>query len=156
MALEKLLKIKNSLIAGYLFSKIQEIEKCGIGVRYKVELDGTPIPEYRLIEALGTLFAHAMESLAETELPTKKILFSLKQKGSKATIKFAYTSDFLELDDMVAIWEKGGKYKGKERGNSLYQLKKLVKDNGGNIYVHMKTVDTVNYLCIKAALPCAK
>lgn len=148
MNLEKALKIKNSTIAGYLFGKIQEIEKAGVRVRYKVELDSKlPVPEITLIEALGLLFDHAMVQMAGAELPTKKIYFSLKQKESIVTIKFANASEFLEVDDMAAIWEKGSR-------NNLYQLRKLAKDNGGSIYVQMKTVDEVDYLCMKVILPC--
>lgn len=148
MALEKTFKIKNSIIAGYLFGKIQEIEKAGVKVRYKVELDSKlPVPEVTLIEALGLLFDHAMIQMAGAELPKKKIYFSLKQKENIIAIKFANTSKFLEVDDMVSIWEKGSR-------SDLYQLRKLAKDNGGSIYVQMKTVDEVDYLCMKVILPC--
>ena len=148
MTLEKTFKIKNSIIAGYLFGKIQEIEKAGVKVRYKVELDSKlPVPEVTLIEALGLLFDHAMIQMAGAELPKKKIYFSLKQKENIIAIKFANTSKFLGVDDMVSIWEKGSR-------SDLYQLRKLAKDNGGSIYVQMKTVDEVDYLCMKVILPC--
>lgn len=148
MVLGKIFKIKNSMIAGYLFGKIQEIEKAEVRVRYKAELDSKlPVPEVTLIEALGLLFDHAMIQMARAELPKKKIYFALKQKGNIVTIKFANTSEFLEVDDMAAIWEKGSR-------SNLYQLRKLAKDNGGSIYVQMKTVDEADYLCIKVILPC--
>lgn len=149
MNLEKVFKIKNSVIAGYLFNKIQEIEKAEVRVRYKAELDSKfTVSEVALIEALEILFDHAMIQMAEAELPKKKIYFSLKQKENTVTIKFANASEFLKTDDLVAIWEKGS-------ANNLYQLRKLAKDSGGSIYVWMKTVDEVDYLCTKVIVPFA-
>lgn len=149
MNLEKVFKIKNSVIAGYLFNRIQEIEKAGVRVRYKAELDSKfTVSEVALIEALEILFDHAMIQMAGAELPKKKIYFSLKQKENTVTIKFANASEFLKTDDLVAIWEKGS-------ANSLYQLRKLAKDSGGSIYVWMKTVDEVDYLCTKVIVPFA-
>lgn len=149
MNLEKVFKIKNSVIAGYLFNRIQEIEKAGVRVRYKAELDSKfMVSEVTLIEAMEILFDHAMIQMAGAELPKKKIYFSLKQKENTVTIKFANASEFLKTDDLVAIWEKGS-------ANNLYQLRKLAKDSGGSIYVWMKTVDEVDYLCTKVIVPFA-
>lgn len=149
MNLEKVFKIKNSVIAGYLFNRIQEIEKAGVRVRYKAELDSKfTVSEVALIEALEILFDHAMIQMAGAELPKKKIYFSLKQKENTVTIKFANASEILKTDDLVAIWEKGS-------ANNLYQLRKLAKDSGGSIYAWMKTVDEVDYLCMKVIVPFA-
>lgn len=149
MVLEKVFKIENAVIAGFLYSKLQEAEKTGIEVRYRVELNRDyPISEVRLVEAMGTLFDHAMTRLAETEPSQKKIYFKLKQKEEEVTIKFACTSKVLSVEELVELWSK------KEKGTDLYKLKQLAECSGGKILVKMKAIEDVNYLCIKVKLPC--
>ena len=38
MVLDKVLKMENALVAGFLYHKLSEAEKAGVKVRYKVEL----------------------------------------------------------------------------------------------------------------------
>lgn len=79
MALEKVLKIENAMIAGFLYNKMLEAKKAGIEVRYKVELEREyPVSEVWLAEVIGILFDHATASLTDARLPEKKIYFKLR------------------------------------------------------------------------------
>lgn len=102
MVLEKVLKMENALIAGYLYQKLAEAEKAGITVRYKVEMHREyPVSEVQLIEEIGNLFAHATKKLAGAKFSEKKIYFKLQQKEEYAMIKFAYTSVMSAVDKVV-------------------------------------------------------
>lgn len=72
----------------------------------------------------------------------------MQQKEENVTIKCAYISEMLSIDKMAEMWNNTGK------GAALYRLKQLAENNTGKILVKMKTVDDVNYLCIKVKLPC--
>ena len=149
MVLDKVLKMENALIAGFLYHKLMQAEKAGAKVRYKVELKREcPVSEVQLIEVIGNLFDHAMAKFQETKFPEKKIYFQLQQKEENVTIKFAYISEMLSIDKMTEMWNKTGK------GAALYRLKQLAENDIGKILFRMKTVDGVNYLCIKVKLPC--
>lgn len=60
-----LLSAGNSLIAGFMYSKIKEAEKQGIQVKYKIKIEKTQlkVPEYKMVEMLGILFDNAIEAL---------------------------------------------------------------------------------------------
>lgn len=149
MVLDKILKMENALVAGFLYHKLLEADKAGVKVRYKVELKREcSVSEDQLIEAIGNLFDHAMAKFAETRFPEKKIYFQLQQKEENVTIKFAYISEMLSIDKMTEMWNDTGK------GAVLYRLMQLAENNTGKILVRMKIVDGVNYLCIKVRLPC--
>lgn len=149
MVLEKAFRIENSVIVGFLYNKLQEVERAGVEVRYKVELErGCPIPEIQLVEVMGILFDHTMITLAEAELAQKKIYFKLKQEEEEVEIRFAYTSESLSDVDM------GGLRSKKEKEDDLYRLRHLIEENGGKMLVKMKTIEDVSYLCIKTKLLC--
>lgn len=148
MALEKVLKIENAMIAGFLYNKMLEAKKAGIEVSYKVELEHEyPVSEVWLAEVIGILFDHATANLTGARLPEKKMYFKLRQKEENITIKFAYISKILSLDEMIGMWgNKGNK-------TDLYRLRQLAEKNNGEILVKTKAVDDINYLCIKVKLP---
>lgn len=149
MVLDKILKMENALVAGFLYHKLSEAEKAGVKVRYKVDLKREcPVSEVQLIEVIGNLFDHAMAKFQETKFPEKKIYFKLQQKEENVTIKFAYISEMLSMDKLTEMWNNTGK------GAALYRLKQLAENDTGKILFRMKTVDGVNYLCIKVNLPC--
>lgn len=149
MALKRVFRIENSVMAGFLYSKLQEAEKAGIEVKYKVELNHEySIREICLVEAMGILFDYAMDKLTEEESFQKKMYFRLKQKEEEVTIKFACTSEMLSVDDMIKLWDK------KEKRNSLFRLKQLAEYNNGKIFIKMKVIDDVNYLFLEVKLPC--
>ena len=72
----------------------------------------------------------------------------MQQKEENVTIKFAYISEILSMDKLTEMWNDAGK------GAALYRLKQLAENDIGKILFRMKTVDGVNYLCIKVKLPC--
>ena len=138
MVLDKVLKMENALVVGFLYHKLSEAEKTGVKVRYKVDLKREcPVSEVQLIEVIGNMFDHAMAKFAETKFPEKKIYFKLQQK-----------EEILSMDKLTEMWNDAGK------GAALYRLKQLAENDIGKILFRMKTVDGVNYLCIKVKLPC--
>lgn len=142
----------NPLIAGFMYSKIQEAEGKDIEVEYKVEVkkEILAVPEYELVEIIGILMDNAVEALdnndAEDEKKIKKMYVSIKDTEECAEIIVANSSNYFEEDMTERFFETGYSSKGKGRGIGLAKLKKMVNEKGGNITVSNELRSEVNYL----------
>lgn len=146
----------NPLIAGFLYSKIREIENYNITIDYKIgiEKNEMAIPEYELVEMVGILLDNAVEALNninEEEL-TRKIFFSIKDTEDGIELIVANTSLVYEEDMTAHFFESGYSSKGQNRGIGLSKLKRLVQDRKGDIMVYNKLRNGINYLTFEIKL----
>lgn len=146
----------NPLIAGFLYSKIREVENYNITVDYKIgiEKNEMAIPEYELVEMVGILLDNAVEALnnLNEEEFTRKIFFSIKDTEDGIELIVANTSPIYEEDMTAHFFESGYSSKGQNRGIGLSKLKRLVQDRKGNIMVYNKLRNGINYLTFEIKL----
>lgn len=149
----------NPLIAGFMYSKIQEAESKDIEVEYKVEVkkEILAVPEYELVEIIGILMDNAEEALIsndiEGEKTIKKMYVSIKDTEECAEVIVSNSSDYLEEDMTERFFEMGYSSKGKGRGIGLAKLKKMVNEKNGNIIVGNEQRSGVNYLTFTITIP---
>ena len=147
----------NPLIAGFLYSKIQQAESLHISMDYKMGIQKTEtiIPEYELVEMSGILLDNAIEALSgmEDENFIKKIYFLMQETESGIKIISANTSPYYEEDLTAYFFEPGYSSKGANRGLGLSKLKRLVQNRKGTIMVYNELRDDLNYLTFEIELP---
>ena len=155
------LNVANPLIAGFLYSKIQDAEKNEIELEYRIDINETAIvmPEYELIEMASVLIDNAIEALcSETEtvketVQIKKIYISMKETEENLELIVANTSEYLEEDITEYFFETGYSSKGKGRGIGLSKLKRIVHEKMGDIIVSNEKFDGNNYLQFCIVIP---
>ncbi|MCM1087637.1 MAG: GHKL domain-containing protein [Muribaculaceae bacterium] len=144
----------NPLIAGFLYSKIQEAEAKGIMVEYHIGIGKTDsfIPEYELVEMIGILVDNAIEALTcgdtktDSENGVLKIRLTLQETETTMELIVANTSAIYEEDMTERFFESGYSSKGKGRGIGLSKLKRFVQDKQGVIIVSNELYENRNYL----------
>lgn len=154
------LAVENPLIAGFLYSKIQEAEEKGIKVDYKININKTTliIPEYELVEMAGILIDNAIEALGSSENVsdrehTKKIYVSMKETENELELTVANTSNYFEENAAESFFETGYSSKGKGRGIGLSKLKRMTNERNGEIIVSNENYSGANYLQFCIIIP---
>lgn len=157
------LSISNPLIAGFLYSKIQEAERKGIKFDYHVDIPKTMVvmPEYELVEMAGILIDNSIEALcygkdADVKTGISKVYISMKESEENLELTVANTSDYFEDDMTEYFFEAGYSSKGKGRGIGLYKLKRMVSEKTGNIIVSNEKYDNINFLQFSVIIPAKK
>lgn len=160
-----LLSSGNPLIAGFLYSKIQEAEGKGITVDYQIDMQKTAsaIPEYELVEITGILMDNAVEALsnvhesindeAKNENTDKKMHISIKETEEYVELIVANISDYYDEDMTERFFEQGYSSKGKGHGIGLSKLKRMVHSRKGEIMVSNEMNDGRNYLTFTITIP---
>lgn len=155
------LSVKNPLIAGFLYSKIQEADSRDITIDYCINMpkESLVLPEYELIEMAGILLDNAMDALEKFPLQTtekvqeKKIRFAIEETDEGLVLTTANTSDYYAEDMTAQFFEAGYSSKGKDRGIGLAKLKRMVSVRKGSIIVSNEFYDDSNYLTFTIDLP---
>ena len=157
------LSVSNPLIAGFLYSKIQETERKGIEFDYHVDIPKSTviIPEYELVEMAGILIDNAVEALCcgenvGTKTDISKIYVSMKENEEKLELTVANTSEYFEEDVTEYFFEAGYSSKGKGRGIGLHKLKRMVSEKTGDIIVSNEKYDNINFLQFSIIIPAKK
>lgn len=149
-----ILSVENPLISGFLYSKMQEAEKKGIEVDYRIAMQKTAtiVPEYELVEILGILMDNAIEALSngmdtvDKENDFKGIRISIQETESDIELIVANTSEPYEEDMTEHFFTAGYSSKGKGRGIGLSKLKRMVYERHGDIIVSNELWEGRNYL----------
>ena len=151
----------NPLIAGFIYSKVQEAENNNIKAEYQIEIkkETSVIPEYELVEMAGVLIDNAIEALnyiGEDENDNnsvKRIFISMKETEELLEVIVANTSNYYEDDLTERFFEAGYSSKGKGRGIGLSKLKRMVHDRKGEIMVSNDLHNGTNYLTFTITIP---
>ncbi len=122
------LSVKNPLIAGFLYSKLQEADSRDITIDYCINMpkESLVLPEYELIEMAGILLDNAMDALEKFPLQTtekvqeKKIRFAIEETEEGLVLTTANTSDYYAEDMTAQFFETGTAVKEKT-GESVWR-----------------------------------
>lgn len=139
-----LTKCNDKILAGFLYTKLNEAEKQGVKVEFDIIVESVnyKLEIYEIIEVIGILIDNAVEYELQTE---KKIFIALKEKDEKLCIICRNVVEYILLDEVYKFFKKGFSTKGKDRGLGLYNLKNLL-DGRGEIVVANKTIENENWL----------
>ena len=158
------LSVPNPLIAGFLYSKIQDTERMCIEFEYNVDIPKTTVVilEYELVEMAGILIDNAIEALCDDKgaiinaETIKKIYVSMKESEERLELMVANTSEYFDEDVTEYFFEAGYSSKGKGRGIGLHKLKRMVSEKTGNIIVSNEKYDSINFLQFRIIIPAKK
>lgn len=155
------LSVENPLIAGFLYSKIQEAEGKEIKFDYHIDIGQSlsVIPEYELIDMAGILIDNAIEALCSAdenlskEKTLMKIYVSIKETEKGLELIVANMSPYFEENVTDYFFEAGYSSKGNGRGIGLSKLKRIVNEKSGNIIVSNEEYDNDNYIQFTILIP---
>ena len=150
-----LLSIENPLIVGFIYRKIQQAEKNGIRMEYKIAVKEKDIgiPDYELIEILGILLDNAMEALSGSKEETKLIRLEMSSENIRLCISVSNVSRVFTADEIENFFKEDFSTKGKGHGLGLKKLKKIVLELKGEIVVSNEREGDVNFLEFRVLLP---
>ncbi len=143
----KLLTLGNHVVIGFLYGKFIEIDKFGIEIFYKIDIDNLDVgvPIYKLVEIIGNLIDNAKDALefADTD---KVIYISIIEVKNKFEIVVRNKSKFISPDEIDNFFKKGFSKKGDDRGLGLYNVKSICTEYSLNIFCNNKDIEKENWL----------
>lgn len=146
-----LLKTNNAVLSGFLYSKLQEVDRKNILVSYEVRIPDEiyKVPQYILIEVFGILLDNAIESL-ETH-PEQERLLEIRALEENMKFIFSVTNQIerMPISEVMSWFEPGKSSKGMLRGMGLSKLKQYAKKYKWDIIVTTAEKDTKMFLTIK-------
>lgn len=145
----------SSILAGFIYTKIEQAESKGIQVKYKIDVDGVEehISFVDFVEVFGNLFDNAMEEVSGEEI--KMIDFDVTQDEHTLLIKIANPCDRKKSEKMQHMFFEGASSKGEGRGLGLANVNRIVDRYEGRtqvLFVNKEGIDQVVFnivLCFK-------
>lgn len=144
----KILKVGNPLLIGFLYGKFIEIEKLGIEISYQLNFQelNVGIPIYKLVEILGNMIKNAVEAMADFE--TKAMYVAVIEVNGIFEIEVRNKSPFIDYSQIESFFKKGYTKKGNNRGLGLYNVKSICNEYSLGIFCENKMIDNTNWFCI--------
>lgn len=145
----KLLTCGNPIVIGFLYGKFVDLDKQGIDIEYKVNIQelSIGIPVYKIIEILGNLIDNAADALLQNSTYNRLYVnieeidnFILEVRNESAYV------DYYEIDN---FFSKGYSKKGENRGLGLYNIKQICNEYRLNIYCENIEIDETNWLTFR-------
>lgn len=142
-----LLLISNQQLAGFLYGKLQSIEKYGIAVEcaVKTELNALSIPEYNMIEILGIFMDNAIEALERLE-ENRKFFLGIRERGEYYYFELRNVFPYIVYEERIRWFEKGVSHKGEGHGLGLYHAKQLCEKWGCDIQCDNLEIEEENWI----------
>lgn len=139
-----LTKCSDKILAGFLYTKISEIESLGVEIDFEIVVSESEfeLATYEIIEIIGIL----LDNAAEHEIDkTKKIYFKMTEENEKLHIVCRNISEYISMENAQKFFQKNFSTKGQNRGLGLYHVRRLL-ENKGEITVTNKTIEDCNWL----------
>lgn len=146
---ERLLKVGNSVLIGFLYGKLLEAEGRGIDVDYDVQCMelNVGLPMYKLVELIGNLLNNAMDACENRVNETRKIKISIIENINGLKVVIANVSEYVSPETIVKMFEKGySSKKGEHRGIGLYAIKRMSKVYNFDIICNNEQYEDENWL----------
>jgi signal transduction histidine kinase len=144
---EDFLRINNKIIAGFLYSKVKQIE--AMGITTVIEIRNCNLSErlkdFEWIEIIGILIDNAVEASSDDGLIEIKL--AREEEHSILIVKNRHV--YIPQDKIAKFFRKGSSSKDGGRGYGLSNLKKIIDKNKGRIVCHNEQRES-NYIVFKA------
>lgn len=123
----------SSVLAGFIFTKIEQAESKGIEVKYKLEVDGVEehISFIDFVEVFGNLFDNAMEEVADKEI--RIIDFTVTQDEHMLLLNISNPCEREKAEKIQSMFLEGISSKGKDRGFGLANVDRIVAKYEGRM-----------------------
>lgn len=143
----------NSLLAGFLYSKIRAFEADGVQTEYTVHIQNTDtvLSLKELIRIVGILLDNAYENNILTG--QDKLLFSMIEKGDGITVSVLNPTEYITYEEIERMFEYGYSTKGKNRGIGLHSVQQIINNCNGKIVVGNKRIEQENYFSLELLIP---
>lgn len=143
----KLLWLRNDVLAGFLFQKLKEIEEVGVDI--DLEVISTefflPVPIQYTIEMIGILLDNAYESV--TTLQTKQIIKIIFLRDENLLIlSILNPSPYIEYNDINKMFIRGVSSKGEGRGIGLFRISEICEKYGCDILCENVNDQNMNWI----------
>lgn len=135
-----LLKLKNKILAGFIYSKYKQAQEKGILLEVIIHdyMANTNVEDYKLVEIMGTLIDNAIEAVEEQKFKNEKIILNINSYNNKMELEVKNKSPYINTKIISKIFNKGfstKESKDSKRGYGLYNLKNIVDINNGKVSV---------------------
>ena len=145
----------SSILAGFIYSKIEQAENKGIRVNYDIDVDGVEehISFVDFVEIFGNLFDNAMDEVSDKEI--KMIDFAVTQSDHILLIKIANPCDRAKSEKIQHMFLEGFSSKGEGRGLGLANVNRIVDRYEGRTqttFINDEGIDQIVFnivLCFK-------
>lgn len=145
-----LLKMKNRIIAGFLYTKMKQSKDENIKLEIMMDdysLD-TALKDYELLDILSILVDNAFE----TDIPGNHVMLRFYKEKGRSVIEVANKHPYIPISSLEDFFAKGYSAKNADkRGLGLYKLRQIVTANGGSIEVQNSDFGE-NYIVFKVVL----
>lgn len=144
-----LLKLKNPILAGVLYTKFCKANELGICISYEISVDEIKfsISISKITEVISILLDNAIEKLMELEKQERQLIVFIEEQN-ELKIEVWNRTEYIDYNVFKKFFQKGYSTKSKERGFGLYNLKNIVSANGGKLSIMNKEKEGKNYICI--------
>lgn len=140
-----ILKLKNKIIAAVIYNKIRIANENDIIFEYY--LDHTvsfPIADYQLVEIISNLLNNAFEALQyRRDIPEKRVILEIDSENDNPYILVKNNGKTLLPSEIPFIFKQGFSKKSRGRGYGLYNVKRIVEKNNGQIEVFLENEYTL-------------
>lgn len=145
----------NSILAGYLYSKVEEWNRQGIrwGLYIRVDQAKCILRLHEILEILGVLLDNAKECVLCLGQESPTIGVSIVESSDNLFICIKNVSEYKTYKDIENMFQMGFSTKGENRGIGLYSVKELLNNNNIDIRVENINDKQVNWLSISIEIP---
>lgn len=145
-----LLKMKNRIIAGFLYTKMKQSKDEKI--KFEIIIDDysteTALKDYELLDILSILVDNAFE----TNIPGNHVMLRFYKEKGRSVIEVANKHPYIPISSLEDFFTKGYSEKSADkRGIGLYKLRQIVTENCGDIEVQNADLGE-NYIVFKVSL----
>jgi hypothetical protein len=146
-----LLKLNNKILAGFIYSKHKQANEKNLIL--DIDIDNyfieTKVQDQQLIEIMGTLLDNAFDASGDNN----NIKLNINSEDNKLLIEVKNKSPYLDSKTIKRIFNKGFSTKKSDhkkiRGYGLYNLKNIIDNYNGKIYVHNEKDNNNNWVVFK-------
>ena len=136
---------KNSILAGFIYTKFVEAENNGIEIQYEISYrDSNEIVIYDLVDIVGILLDNAIEAVTSTEV-SKKIVFELSDAEGINLLDKNPVVNILN-SEIQKFFERGYSTKEGERGIGLNKLMELQQKYKYDVYTHIENDNSTEWI----------
>lgn len=143
-SIENIIYIKNPILGAVIYSKSCEAKNNNINFLYCVnnDLKDLNIKDYELSEILTNLLDNGFEAVRNKE--NKEVILNITNMENHNIIEVKNRGITIKPENISKIFERSFSTKeGKNRGYGLYNVKKIVERNGGNIQLFFEDNYTI-------------
>ncbi|NMM61510.1 GHKL domain-containing protein [Clostridium sp. P21] len=147
--IDDIMYIDNSIVRAIIYSKRCEAEKKNINFSYYINnnLLEWKLKEYELSDILNNILNNAFEAVSDDS--DKSVILKIFKDKDKNIIETKNSAISLAIPSINEMFNRGFSSKsGKNRGYGLYNIKKIVQSNGGNIELSFDNY----YVCFKISI----